>query len=101
MIELNLSVVPSVLQRALQLPGALSPRDRELLPDALWRQGCVENSWFRRGHQYKMWWQLEWVREQLGWEGQPLACLSYLDSKKWKGLETAPSKAPLTGRGGS
>lgn len=41
MIELNLSVVPSVLQRALQLPGALSPRDRELLPDALWRQAGV------------------------------------------------------------
>lgn len=41
MTELNLSVVHSILQRALQLPGVLSPRDRELLPDALWRQAGV------------------------------------------------------------
>ena len=34
------------------------------------------------------------------WEGQPLACLSLL-VQKWKGLEIAPSKTPLTGRRGS
>lgn len=28
----------------------------------------------RRGDQYKMWWQLEWVREQLG-VGGPASCL--------------------------
>lgn len=81
MIDLNLSVVYSIVQRALQLLGALPPKTvRELLPGALWRQ---TGAWwegtaqFKRGHQGNTWQQFWGAREQLD-VGGPVTylCLS-------------------------